>query len=84
LEKALAKIEAFVWLEKRYKRKKFKILFAICGVLIYTILVLFNWWDIGAIMTDLLTFIYPAYRSMKAIDTYEKEDDKQWLSYWYD
>ncbi|CAH8866227.1 unnamed protein product [Trichobilharzia szidati] len=36
--------------------------------------------------TDVLTLlvgaVYPAYRSVKAIETHEKEDDTKWLTYW--
>jgi receptor expression-enhancing protein 5/6 len=33
-------------------------------------------------LTNLLGIIYPAYMSFKAIETAEKEDDRQWLTYW--
>mmetsp|Transcript_14104 Transcript_14104/g.30635 ORF Transcript_14104/g.30635 Transcript_14104/m.30635 type:complete len:164 (-) Transcript_14104:404-895(-) len=32
--------------------------------------------------SDLVSFIYPAYMSFKAIDTANPTDDKQWLTYW--
>merc|ERR1711966_236526 len=32
--------------------------------------------------SDLLAFAYPAYMSLKAIDTPEHADDIQWLTYW--
>ena len=32
--------------------------------------------------SDLLAFAYPAYMSLKAIDTPEHADDVQWLTYW--
>ncbi|VDO55228.1 unnamed protein product [Schistosoma margrebowiei] len=36
--------------------------------------------------TDILTLLvgalYPAYQSVKAIETHEKEDDTKWLTYW--
>ena len=27
-------------------------------------------------------FLYPAYMSFKALETFESEDDKQWITYW--
>ncbi|KAG0234768.1 ER membrane protein DP1/Yop1 [Actinomortierella wolfii] len=36
----------------------------------------------GQLFSNLLGFVYPAYRSFKALETPEKEDDKQWLTYW--
>ncbi|KAA0196539.1 Receptor expression-enhancing protein 6 [Fasciolopsis buskii] len=30
----------------------------------------------------LVGFLYPAYQSVKAIETQQKEDDTQWLIYW--
>ncbi|EDQ89756.1 uncharacterized protein MONBRDRAFT_16940, partial [Monosiga brevicollis MX1] len=35
-----------------------------------------------AILSLLLGFIYPAYKSFKAIESQEKSDDTQWLIYW--
>lgn len=36
----------------------------------------------GGIISNLVGFIYPAYRSYKAIKTEDKDDDTQWLTYW--
>ncbi|CAD8124852.1 unnamed protein product [Paramecium sonneborni] len=33
-------------------------------------------------LSTFVSMIYPAYRSIKAIETSNKDDDKQWLSYW--
>lgn len=34
------------------------------------------------IISDVIGFVYPAYASIKAIESPDKEDDKQWLTYW--
>ncbi|KAF9434367.1 ER membrane protein DP1/Yop1 [Entomortierella beljakovae] len=36
----------------------------------------------GKLLSNLIGWIYPAYRSFKALETPEKDDDKQWLTYW--
>lgn len=34
------------------------------------------------LVTDLVSFVYPAYMSFKAIDSGDPEADTQWLTYW--
>ena len=34
------------------------------------------------LLVDLVGFVYPMYASLKAIETFSKDDDKQWLTYW--
>jgi len=36
----------------------------------------------AGLVVNLLGFVYPAYKSCKAIDSEEKDDDTQWLTYW--
>ncbi|KAG2200120.1 hypothetical protein INT46_000202 [Mucor plumbeus] len=36
----------------------------------------------GQLLTNAISWIYPAYASFKAIETVDKADDKQWLTYW--
>ncbi|KAK0425664.1 hypothetical protein QR680_009309 [Steinernema hermaphroditum] len=34
------------------------------------------------LLCNVIGFLYPAYMSIKAIETSKKEDDTQWLTYW--
>ena len=34
------------------------------------------------LITDLVSFLYPAYMSFKAIDSSDDSDNTQWLTYW--
>jgi len=34
------------------------------------------------LMIDIIGFGYPMYQSMKALETPDTDDDKQWLTYW--
>ncbi|CEP17641.1 hypothetical protein [Parasitella parasitica] len=36
----------------------------------------------GQLLTNAISWVYPAYASFKAIETPDKADDKQWLTYW--
>ncbi|PAA55852.1 hypothetical protein BOX15_Mlig010854g1 [Macrostomum lignano] len=33
-------------------------------------------------LANFIGFLYPAYASVKAIETHEKDDDTKWLTYW--
>jgi len=34
------------------------------------------------LICNLIAFVYPAYHSLKALETRRKEDDTRWLTYW--
>ncbi|KAJ3414536.1 ER membrane protein DP1/Yop1 [Chytridiales sp. JEL 0842] len=77
-DKELAKFPLAVEVEKRTKVPKTYI-FGGAGAVAF-ILVFLNIW--GNLLTNILGFVWPAYQSFKAIESSDKDDDRQWLTYW--
>ena len=47
---------------------------------VVAVLIFFN--IMGNLLTNIIGFVYPAYASFKAIESTDKQDDVQWLTYW--
>ncbi|KAI8611917.1 receptor accessory protein 5 [Chytriomyces sp. MP71] len=78
VDKELSRYPLAVELEKRTNVPK--AYFAIGGVTLFAILVIFN--IFGQLITGLLGFVWPAYQSFKAIEAHNKDLNTQWLTYW--
>mmetsp|Transcript_13425 Transcript_13425/g.16584 ORF Transcript_13425/g.16584 Transcript_13425/m.16584 type:complete len:179 (+) Transcript_13425:205-741(+) len=53
----------------------------ILGLIVLLIIIIFFFSGLKPI-TSIVAFVYPAYRSIIAINTANKDDDTLWLSYW--
>uniref|UniRef100_A0A1I8B378 Receptor expression-enhancing protein n=1 Tax=Meloidogyne hapla TaxID=6305 RepID=A0A1I8B378_MELHA len=63
------------------KKTNIKRLHVFAGfVVIYALYLLFGHW--AQLACNVTGFLYPAYVSIKAIESHTKEDDTQWLTYW--
>ncbi|KAJ8327357.1 hypothetical protein QVD99_008100 [Batrachochytrium dendrobatidis] len=80
VEKLLGNVPPLVALEKAYKITKRHCLLLITLSILWTILVIKN--VQGGPLTDLVGFSFPAYASIKAVDSGDKVKYTHWLSYW--
>lgn len=79
LDKELSKIPQLNQLESASGVKKTHM---VAGAAAFaTLLIFFN--IAGQLLTNIVGFGYPAYASFKAIESADKDDDIQWLTYWY-
>ncbi|KAF7638998.1 Receptor expression-enhancing protein [Meloidogyne graminicola] len=63
------------------KKTTLKRLHVVAGcMVVYALYLLFGSW--AQFFCNLTGFFYPAYLSIKAIESHVKEDDTQWLTYW--
>jgi receptor expression-enhancing protein 5/6 len=79
LDKELSKYSIFNTIEKRTNVPKTYLALG-AGAFMF-VLIFFDF--AGQLLSNLVGWVYPAYRSFKAIETTEKTDDTQWLTYWY-
>lgn len=72
LEKALATAE-----EKTGVKRENLVYGTVLGLLFYVII-----GALAQIISNIVGFVYPAWRSIKAVRSPNKDDDTQWLVYW--
>merc|ERR1712000_160003 len=80
LNKELANVPLLVFVEEKSQKKvqRAHIALGVIGVMFFFVLI--GIWD--KLMVNILGFVFPAYISIKAIESKDKEDDTQWLTYW--
>jgi len=82
VEECLAKVPAVDHqMQKIADRIKVEKAYVTVGILSFVVLMVYLIGG-GEILLDAIGFVYPAYCSIKAIESNDKNDDTQWLSYW--
>ena len=59
----------------------FKPIFLVFGVIVIVLLMVMSGY-LAALLANLTGFAYPAYRTIKSLESPAVDDDKQWLTYW--
>ncbi|XP_033107971.1 receptor expression-enhancing protein 5-like isoform X2 [Anneissia japonica] len=82
LEKALNDknpvTDVLAMIEEKTKIKRIYLVLGVAGIV--ALWLVFGY--AAAFISSFLGFVYPAYCSIKAIESTEKDDDTQWLTYW--
>ncbi|XP_014668186.1 PREDICTED: receptor expression-enhancing protein 5-like isoform X1 [Priapulus caudatus] len=50
------------------------------GAGVFSIYMVLGYW--AQLVCNFIGFVYPSYRSVKAIESSDKDDDTKWLTYW--
>eukprot|EP00842_Homolaphlyctis_polyrhiza_P002475 jgi/Hompol1/3228/HPOL_003170-RA len=80
IEGALATIPALVELERALKVTKLQFVLIVGLIVTWGILVMKNWH--GDALSDLVGYFYPAYASLRAVESGDSAKYAQWLTYW--
>eukprot|EP00833_Pecoramyces_ruminatium_P007756 jgi/Orpsp1_1/1181788/evm.model.c7180000078621.1 len=80
VDKELKKVPYLSLLDEKTNIPKLKTYVTFGFGAVISIFVFFN--IFGDLLSTLIAFIYPAYASFKAIESPDKTDDTQWLTYW--
>jgi predicted component of viral defense system (DUF524 family) len=78
IDKVLAKIPIVVDLQKKYNTSRLVVGAAFASTFLYCLLVVLN--IQGRLLSNVLAYYYPAYKSIKSIES--KKEEKRWLAYW--
>lgn len=68
----------FAWAEAKYGVDRLVLFSAGC---VFVVILLFFGFA-GGLLCNLIGFVYPAYASIHAVESEDKDDDKKWLTYW--